>query len=155
MKINNSFNQLCKDIDKSKKKSLSPLDNVKNQLPTLIGYDHSKFINIYIECISFDPNIYDNQVTSLINISLAILTVTLTTLLSINNFMATNFTSEYPIYVSHIFIVCIFFLVYLCYLLIKRLHTNYYTLRWRNYVLYSLQCYAKDRNWDIPKDFTV
>lgn len=155
MKINNSFNQLCKDINKSQKKSLLPLENVKNQLPTLIGYDRSKFMNIYIECISFNPNTYDNQITSLINIFLAILTVTLTGLLSVNNFMATHFVSQYPMYVLLIFKVCILFFTYLCYVLIRRSLANYYMLKWHNYVLYSLQCYAKDRNWDIPKDFTV
>ena len=99
MKINNSFNQLCKDIDKSKKNSLSPLENVKNQLPTLIGNDHSKFTNIYIECISFNSNTYDNQTAGLISICLASLTVALTILLSVNNFIATHFTSQYPMYV--------------------------------------------------------
>ena len=155
MKTNNSFNKLCKDIDKAEEESLLPLENINKKLCSIIGDDKTKFTNIYVECISFNPNSFNNQITNLINISLALLTVTLTILLSINNFVIQYFTWLYPCYASLIFGASIVILVYLCYLLIKRLFTNHYMLKWRNYVLYSLQCYAKDKNWDIPKDFTV
>jgi hypothetical protein len=155
MKIINSFQVLCKELDNSYNGLISPNRYVLNKLYNFIGDDLDKFSTLYIECSVFNPTIFENQAATFINLSFVIIALALNVILSPNNFIQENCAYLYPAYFLVVCLCAIIFICSIAYRLIVRIIVNRHMLKWRNYILFSLQSYAKEKNWDIPKDFVL